>query len=73
MMQVFFIYIYIYNLYNKFIIYVYTTVQKFLFFKEISLMRIYLKWNFCNIIKVFTFTFDHFNASLLNKIFNLSL
>ncbi len=27
----------------------------------------YLKYTFYNIIKVFTVSFDHFNASLLNK------
>ncbi len=31
---------------------------------------VYLKYDFCNIINVFTVTFDWLNASLLNKIIN---
>ncbi len=33
--------------------------------------RIYMKYDFFNIIKMFTVTFDQFNASLLNKSINV--
>ncbi len=44
-----------------------TEIKKLGEFFDESLKRLFEMEIFCNLIKVFTFTFDHFNASLLKK------